>query len=197
RKLVEAALAAFGKVDILVNNAGMMTVKPIVPLPGFNPPGADKLGNFFAPTSDGEWAEVMDTNLKAAFLCMRAVAPHMIERKQGRVINISSVAAMKAGRYRVSYDVSKAGLSRLTASAAVEWARYGVTVNAIGAGYVHTEMIAEAMADERLRQRTLSEIPLRRPATEREVALLAVYMASPAGAYLTGQTVWLDGGMTA
>jgi NAD(P)-dependent dehydrogenase (short-subunit alcohol dehydrogenase family) len=80
---------------------------------------------------------------------------------------------------------------------AVEWARYGITVNAIGPGYVHTELNEAAMRDERLRERILSEVPLRRLGTEREVALLAVYLASPAAAYLTGQTVFLDGGLLA
>ncbi len=195
--MARAALDGLGRVDILVNNAGVAVVKPLVPLPGFNPPTAKDLPNFFAPASVEEWEQAMNTNLRSAFLCMRALGPHMIERREGRVISISSVNAVKAGSYRFTYDVSKAGLSQLTRSIAVEWARYGVTVNAIGAGYVHTELTGVQMRDERIRSKLLAQIPLRRLATEREVALLVAYLASPAAAYMTGQTVFLDGGMLA
>lgn len=196
-ELARRAVAGLGKVDILVNNAGVMAVKPVAPLPGFAPPTAGDLPGFFERVSVAEWDRVLDTNLKGAFLCMRAIGPHMIERRQGRVINISSTASVKSGRFMASYDASKAALSQLTRSLAVEWARYNLTVSAIGAGYVHTELNDAAMQDERLRSRILSEVPLRRLGSEREVALLAVYLASPAAAYLTGQTVYLDGGLLA
>jgi NAD(P)-dependent dehydrogenase (short-subunit alcohol dehydrogenase family) len=195
--MARRAIAGLGKVDVLVNNAGVMVVKPVVPLPGFAPPTAGNIPSFFERVSIEEWNRVLDTNLKGSFLCMRALGPHMIERRQGRVINISSTASVKSGRYMASYDASKAALSQLTRSLAVEWARYNITVSAIGAGYVHTELNDAAMKDERLRSRILSEVPLRRLGSEREVALLAVYLASPAAAYLTGQTVYLDGGLLA
>lgn len=196
-RMAARAVEELGQVDILVNNAGLVVVKPMVPLPGFKPPNAEQLPNFFARTSLDEWRRVLDTNLMGAFLCMRALGPHMIERRKGKIINISSVNAVKAARYRFSYDVSKAGLSQLTRSLAVEWARYGINVNAIGGGYVHTDLNDLAMRDERQRSRLLSGIPLRRLATEREMALLAVYLASPASDYMTGQTVFLDGGALA
>ncbi len=195
--MARRAIAELGHVDILVNNAGVAVVKPMVPLPGFSPPTAQELPNFFEPTSIAEWDRAIDTNLKGAFLCMRALGPHMIERRSGRVINISSINAVKTGSYRFTYDVSKAGLAQLTRSIAVEWARYGITVNAVGAGYVHTELTEIQMRDERIRSKILAQVPLRRLATEREVALLVAYLASPAAAYMTGQTVFLDGGMLA
>ena len=196
-RMARRAIDELGKVDILVNNAGIAVVKPLVPLPGFKPATAEGLPDFFEPYSGAEWDQVLDTNLKGAFLCMRAVGPHMIERRQGRVINISSVNAVKSARYRFTYDVSKAGLSQLTRSIAVEWARYNITINAVAPGYVDTKLTEIMMQDERLRSRTLSEIPLGRLATEREVGLLTVYLASPAAAFMTGQTVFLEGGVLA
>ncbi|MCH8284000.1 MAG: SDR family oxidoreductase [Chloroflexi bacterium] len=196
-RLVSSVIDGLGRVDILVNNAGIAIVKPMVPLPGFKPAGAAELPGFFEPTSVAEWDQVMDTNLKGAFLCMRAVGPHMIERGSGKVVTIASVNAVKAARYRFTYDVSKAGLAQLTRSMAVEWARHGINVNAVGAGWVQTELNELLMSDERQRKRLLSEIPLRRFASEREVALLVVYLASPASDFLTGQTVFLDGGSLA
>ncbi len=194
-RMVNRAIEELGKVDVLVNNAGIAVVKPLVPLPGFSPGTAESLPNFFEPYTEAEWDQVMDTNLKGAFLCTKAVGPHMLERRKGKVINISSANAVKAGKFRFTYDVSKAGLSSLTRSLGVEWARHNVQVNAIGAGYVDTELTAIQMQDERLRSRLLAEIPMRRLATEREVALLAVYLASSASDFMTGQTVFLDGGI--
>ena len=196
-RLAATAIQELGHVDILINNAGIGVFKPMIPLPGFNPATGKDLPNFFSPTSEEEWFRVLNTNLTGAFFCMRALGPHMLERKQGRIINISSANAAKAGRYRFSYDASKAALSMLTRSMAVEWARYNINVTAIGSGYVETELIADNMADPRLKEKLLSEIPMRRLGSEREVGLLAAYLASPASAWLTGQTVYLDGGILA
>ncbi len=195
-RMAQRALAELGMVDLLVNNAGLAVVKPLVPLPGFNPPTADSFPGFFEPYSLAEWSQVMDTNLTGAFLCMRALGPHMIERRTGRVVNISSVNAIRAGRYRFTYDVSKSGLCQLSRSIAVEWARFGVNVNAIAAGFVDTELTRVSMEDERLRARLMANIPLRRLASERDVALTVAYLASPAAAYMTGQTIFLDGGLS-
>jgi NAD(P)-dependent dehydrogenase (short-subunit alcohol dehydrogenase family) len=196
-RLAKTALAGLGHVDILVNNAGAMVPKPLVPIPGFSPSAASELPGFFEPMSNEEWRRVMDVNLTAAMMAMRALGPHFLERKQGRVINITSVNAAKAARFRVSYDASKAALSAFTRSMAVEWARHNITVNAIGPGYVETEMTRSQLQDERMGKRIMSEIPMRRLGTEREIGLLAVFLASPAAAYITGQTVYIDGGYLA
>ena len=136
--MVEGALGELGEIDVLVNNAGIAVVKPLVPLPGLKPTTADNFPGFFEPYSTEEWAQVMDVNLRGAFLCMRGVGPHMLERGSGKVVNISSINAERAGRYRFTYDTSKAALNRMTKSVAVEWARHGVQVNAICATYVDT-----------------------------------------------------------
>lgn len=196
-RMVQTAILELGHVDILVNNAGVAVVKPIVPLPGFKPATSNLLPNFYERYSEEEWEQVINTNLKGAFLCMRSVGPHMIERRKGKIVNITSVNAVKSGKFRFTYDISKAGLSQLTRSSALEWIRYDINVNAIGAAYVDTELTAIQMQDERLRNKLLAEIPMRRLAKEREVALLAVYLSSPASDFMTGQTVFLDGGILA
>jgi len=196
-RLAKTSVDALGHIDILINNAGVGVFKPMIPLPGFNPATGKDLPNFFAPTSEEEWFRVLNTNVTGAFLTMRAIVPHMIIQGHGRVINISSVNAIKAGRYRFSYDASKAALSMLTRSLAVEWARYKVNVTAIGAGYIATDLTESNLTDQRLHDRLMSEIPMRRLGTEREVGLLATFLASPAAAWITGQTIFLDGGISA
>lgn len=196
-RLARTAFAGLGHVDILVNNAGAMVPKPLVPIPGFNPPSAAGIPGFFEPTSNEEWHRVLDVNLTAAMMTMRAFGPHFLQRKEGRVINISSVDAAKSSHFRVSYVASKAALCAFTRAMAVEWARHGITVNAIGPGYVETELTRTQLEDERMRQRILSEIPMRRLGTAREMGLLVAFLASPAAAYITGQTLYIDGGFLA
>ena len=109
--MVKGALSELGEIDVLVNNAGIAVVKPLVPLPGLKPATADNFPGFFEPYTLEEWVQVMDVNLRGAFLCMRAVGPHMLERGSGKVVNISSINADRAGRYRFTYDTSKAALT--------------------------------------------------------------------------------------
>ncbi len=196
-RLAKTALAGLGRVDILVNNAGAMVPKPLVPIPGFNPPTAGDIPGFFEPTSNQEWQRVLDVNLTAAMMTMRAFGPHLLQRKEGRVINISSVDAAKSSRFRVSYVASKAALCAFTRAMAVEWARHGITVNAVGPGYVETELTRTQLENQRMRDRILSEIPMRRLGTAREMGLLVAFLASPAAAYITGQTLYIDGGFLA
>ena len=194
--LVRRALEAFGKIDILVNNAGVAIVKPLVPIPGFAPKAEGLAPEFFQPTSDEEWHYVLDSNLTSAFRCTRAVAPHMLKRKWGRIINISSVEGLRGVQMHSLYSTSKAAMAGLTKSLALEWARSGITVNVIAPGAFHTEMMAPEFENEELRKRLLRSIPMRRGGDVREVGLLAVYLASEAAAYVTGQTIAIDGGLT-
>ncbi|MEE9199048.1 MAG: 3-oxoacyl-ACP reductase family protein [Dehalococcoidia bacterium] len=196
-RMVERTVKELGRVDILVNNAGVALVKPLVPIPGFAPKASNLAPEFFQPTSDEEWHNVLDSNLTSTFLCTRAVAPHMLEQKWGRIINIASVEGLKGVQFHSPYCTSKAAMMGLTRSLALEWARSNITVNAIAPGAFHTDMMAPEFEDERLRQRLLSGIPMRRGGELRELGLLAVYLASEASAYMTGQTISLDGGLTA
>lgn len=121
----------------------------------------------------------------------------MLERRQGKVINISSATGMKSAVYRISYDVSKAALIMLTKALAVEWARYNIQVNCIAPGYIKTEMTQGYFEDEKVLDRLLRSVPFRRMGEPRDVGMLAVYLASEASDYVTGATMVVDGGLLA
>jgi len=192
--MVNKALSQFGKVDILVNNAGTVIRKGVVPLPGLKLQGWQLVTDLNTMMSEDEWHHVMDTNLTGTFLCCRAVGVHMINQKKGKIINISSVSADSVAPYYSAYNVSKTAISMLTRSLAIEWAPFNINVNAIGPGWFPTEMTASRRENAELKEQMISGIPLGRVGELREVALLAVYLASPASNYLTGQTIYLDGG---
>jgi len=182
RPQIDAALdqvaGALGPVDVLVNNAGIILEKKSIEV------------------TDDEWDRVLGTNLTAMFRLARAVAPGMIERGRGKIINIGSMyGKIGVARY-AAYCASKGAVEALTRSLAVEWARHGIQVNCLAPGYVNTDISREAMADDRTRALFLSKVPARRIGEPEEVGPLAVYLASAASDYLTGQTVYLDGGQT-
>jgi NAD(P)-dependent dehydrogenase (short-subunit alcohol dehydrogenase family) len=185
-RTVRHALDLWGHIDALINNVGDAVPKPLVPLP--DSPGG-------AALTDEEWRYSLDINLTEAFLGCRAVGPHFLERRQGRVINIGSFAGARGRANMAAYSAAKAGLARLTEAVALEWAPYGITVNAIAPGQFPDP---EQISRERLQQARDAarvRIPLGRPGDPREVGLLALYMVSDASSYMTGQTVYLDGGM--
>ncbi|MCH7625157.1 MAG: SDR family oxidoreductase [Chloroflexi bacterium] len=185
RKTVDAAMEKWGRIDVLVNNLGDAIRKPLVPLPG---------GSSDAPITDDEWRFVMDVNLTQAFLGCRAVGPHFIERRMGRVINISAFAARKGSPDMLLYSVAKTGLARLTQTLSLEWAPYGVNVNCIAPGMFPDPETGDPQQVAASRERAKSDIPLGRVGELREVGLLALYLASDASAYMTGETLFLDGG---
>lgn len=195
--IVDNAISEWGRIDILVNSAGVGSRKPIVPLPGYRPAWAEAVKDFDSPTSEDEWQSMLDANLTAIFLATRAVGPHMIRQKKGKIINITSMTSAKGFPYQVIYCTTKAAVSMYTRALALEWARYNINVNAIGPGYVATEMTALLFENEAVREKLLRSVPLGRLCTPREVGLLAVYLASEASDYLTGQTIYLDGGVLA
>ena len=195
--MVEQALDRFGKVDILINNAGKLFKAPLAPLPDvtLEPPRVTRRTD--VRHSDEEWQSVIDINLNGVFYCCRAVAPHMMERRYGKIINLSSNNGTMAFPYVAAYNASKAAVNMLTRVLALEWAPYGICVNAIGPGDYHTEMTDASWSDPEGRQRHLDGIPMHREGDLEELGTLAVYLASPASDYMTGQIIYMDGGLTA
>lgn len=175
---VRAVEEALGPIDVLVNNAGITFKRKTLEL------------------TDEEWERMLATNLTSMFRCARAVAPSMIARGGGRIINLGSMWGRVGVPQYAAYCVSKAGVDALTRCLAVEWARYGIRVNSLAPGYIRTDFSTEEMADERIRNLILSKIPMRRLGEPEEVGSLAVYLASPGSEFLTGQTIYLDGGQT-
>jgi gluconate 5-dehydrogenase len=170
--------AALGPVAILVNNAGVTLEKKSVEV------------------TDEEWELVLATNLTSMFRLARTVAPGMMERGLGKIINIGSMyGALGVPRY-AAYCASKAAVEALTRSLGAEWARHGIQVNCLAPGYMNTDIPRAALADEKKRALFLSKVPARRIGEPDEVGPLAVYLASAASDFMTGQTVYLDGGQT-
>lgn len=181
RNLMAATLDAFETVDILINNAGIIH-------------GAD-----FLEISEEDFDRVLQVNLKGVFLCSQIVARHMVERVQeggepGAIINMSSVNAELAIPSQVPYTVSKGGIQQLTKVMALSLAPHGIRVNAIGPGSINTEILAAVNSDPEAKARILSRTPMGRIGEPSEIATIAAFLASPAASYMTGQTLFADGG---
>lgn len=188
-RAVARVLADFGALDVLVNNLGDSIRKPLVPLPG-QPSGSA------TAVTDEELRTVMDLNLTAALYCTRAVGPHMLGRRSGKVINIGSFASTRGGQNLTIYSAGKTALVGFTRALALEWAPYGVQVNTIAPGQFPDPVTIGEEAYRQRQENARKTIPLRREGRLREVGLLALYLASSASDYMTGQTLYLDGGLT-
>ena len=179
--LVDFTMDSFGKIDILVNNAGTAWGVP-----------AEKM-----PLE--QWNQVIQTNLTGTFLCAQAVARIMIERQQGKIINIASVAAFGGGRPEIlqasGYSASKGGVVSLTKDLACGWARHNVQVNAIAPGWFPTHMSGWII--ENRKEHILPSIPMGRVGGKDDLKGAAVFLASRASDYVTGHVLVVDGGMTA
>jgi NAD(P)-dependent dehydrogenase (short-subunit alcohol dehydrogenase family) len=195
--LIDAALGQFGTVDILVNNAAQVLRGPLAPLPAGTPQSVVRAGEGTPPISDEALRRLMDSNLMSIFYSCRAIAPHMMERKYGKIINISSNSAVQAYPRFTAYNASKAAVNMLTRTLAIEWADSNICVNAIGPGDYKTAMSSALWSDPTALQRVLDNIPFHRGGDVRELGILATYLASPASDYMTGQIIYLDGGLTA
>ena len=185
--LGEEALKKLGHIDILVNNIGDAVLKPLVPLPGKDPTNV---------MSDADVQFQMDINFMNAVYVSRALGPHLLERGNGRVINIGSILADIARKNTAVNAGAKAALHQFTKALAVEWAPYGITVNCIAPGYFPDEVTAGKEGVQEYVEMAKKEVPLRRIGELHEVGLLTLYLASPAANYMTGQVIYLDGGMT-
>lgn len=174
-----------GRIDILVNGVGDAIAKPLVPLPDRD----------LEAVSDGDLELTLGLNLTSAILCCRAVGPHMIERRSGVVVNIGSATGLRGGARLSLYTAGKAGMIGLTRALALEWAPYGIRVNSIAPGSFPDRVTTGDKDYEEIAARA-SRVPLGRVGDLREAGLLTLYLASPASAYMTGQTVYLDGGAT-
>ncbi|MBM3254319.1 MAG: SDR family oxidoreductase [Candidatus Omnitrophica bacterium] len=195
--VISTAISEWEKIDILVNSAGVGIRKPIVSPAEYKPAWAEEKGVLFSPASEEDWGTTLNTNVTSIFLATRAVGPHMIRQRKGKIINISSFMASKSFAYQALYSTSKAAVNMYTRALALEWARYNINVNAIAPGYVHTQMTSIYFDDDAVREKIVKSIPLGRLCQPREVALLAVYLASEASDYITGQTIYIDGGLLA
>lgn len=196
RRMVDEANGAFGQVDILVNNAGVDVVGSVVDYPGIH------LSSPRPEATLEAWEAVFRTNLTSAFLATKLVGPQMLKRKSGRVINIGSVEGSTGKVVGDSaYAASKAALAHFTRLTALEWAPFGVTVNCLAPGLFWTDVWQDAYPTEDGKERAQAvhrnNIPLGHWGDLRDVALLAVYLASDAAKYVTGQTIYVDGGFTA
>ncbi|MBA4207043.1 SDR family oxidoreductase [Pannonibacter phragmitetus] len=178
---VTAAFEAFDRdgiaIDILVNNAGIQLRKPIVEL------------------STAEWQKVMDTNLTSAFVVGREAAKRMITRKSGKIINIGSLTSELARATVAPYTVAKGGIKMLTRAMTAEWAEHGIQVNAIGPGYMLTDMNEALINNPQFDGWVKGRTPARRWGKPEELAGTAVYLASAASNYVSGQIIYVDGGM--
>lgn len=173
--LASTAIKEFGKIDILVNAADLRFARP------------------FQEMTEDEWKAVMDANLNSVFHCCQAVGKYMLPQKKGRVISIISGLAERGLANSAAYSVSMGGVLQLTRALALEWAQEGVTVNAIGTGWFAEKDRIGALDEDRL----LRYLPLKRYGHPREIGSLVVYLASDATDFVTGQFMYVDGGLMA
>ena len=176
KALMDEALKAFGRIDILVNNAGITR------------------DGLLMMMKETDFDDVINTNLKGAFLCMKAVARTMMKQRYGRIVNLSSVVGLRGNAGQVNYAASKAGIIGMTKSLAKELASRGVTVNAVAPGFMETDMTA-AMP-EAAKTATLAAIPMGRMGAAEDVAKAVAFLASEEAGYITGQVIAVDGGMS-
>jgi len=178
--MVKIAIERFGSLEILVNNAGIASLSPSVDM------------------SLEEWKKVIDVNLTGVFLCARAVAREMIKKKYGKIVNIASIYGAVGDIYPTApYYASKGAVINLTRALAVEWAPHKINVNAIAPGFFPSEMTESVFQDEQALKYILSRTPLGRTGEPLDLKAALIYLASPASNYVTGQTIFVDGGWTA
>ncbi|HLZ19857.1 MAG TPA: 3-oxoacyl-ACP reductase family protein, partial [Smithellaceae bacterium] len=176
--LVTHVMNHYGRVDILINNAGIAPMKKTL------------------DTDIEDWNDVLNSNLKSAFLTSKAVVRGMLKQRRGKIINIGSVLGNMASALAMPYCVSKAGIAHMTRALALEWASAGINVNCIAPGYFETEMTREAREDESHMKFLKFKIPFKRFGKPEEIVGAALFLASEASDYVTGAVLYVDGGYT-
>lgn len=180
RAVVDRTVKQFGKIDFLFNNAGTIRRAPSEDF------------------SEQDWDDVILTNLKGPFFLAQAVAKVMIaQKRKGKIINTSSLIAVQGGKRVPAYAASKGGLAQVTKTMANDWAKYNILVNAIGPGWVKTELTEALQRDKERYSEILGRIPLGRWADPEDLVGAAIFLASDASDYITGQTIFVDGGWLA
>lgn len=177
--LVERTAATLGRLDIVVNNSGIAAVMPLAEMP------------------PEEFRRSLEVNLVGVFNGCRAAASRLIAQKSGKIVNLASMLGAAGLAGYTAYSASKGGVIAFTRALAVEWARHNIQVNAMAPGWFVTDMNSQAFDDPRIRERLLRDVPARRTGKLEEIGPLVVYLASSASDYMTGQTVFLDGGHSA
>ncbi len=177
--LMKAAFERFGCIDILVTAAGIQIRKPAIKF-----------------TRD-EWERVLNVNLSGTFFCCQAAAKYMIKQKSGKIIMISSLTAEIGIPNMAAYAASRGAIRQLAKALAVEWARFGISVNCIGPGRFRTKMTEDIFSDDVTRESFLKLIPMKRAGIPSDLAGVVVFLASDASNYITGQSIYVDGGWLA
>jgi NAD(P)-dependent dehydrogenase (short-subunit alcohol dehydrogenase family) len=175
-QMVDQVMEQYGRVDILINNAGIAPMKKTM------------------ETDIEDWNDVLNTNLKSAFLTSKIIAKGMIKQRKGKIINIGSVLGNMASNVAMPYCVSKAGIAQMTRVLALEWAPFGINVNCIAPGFFETEMTAEQREDESHMKFLKYKIPFKRLGKPDEIVGTALFVASRASDYMTGAVLYIDGG---
>lgn len=188
QKAVDAAIAYLGRIDVLINALGDSLKAPLVGLPGEDNAGEQ--------VSEADLNFIMNINITEALVCTRAVGPHMLERGSGKIINVSSWTGHQGGGNMVLYTTAKAGLDGFTRAQALEWAPHGIHVNCIAPGLYPDPDIATPERLSASKERAKNLVPLGRTGGLKECGYLALYLASAASDYMTGQVITLDGGMS-
>jgi 2-deoxy-D-gluconate 3-dehydrogenase len=174
--MVQDAVAKLGKIDILCNHAGFNNRKPAVEY------------------TEADWEALIGVDLKAVFFVATKVGAHMIERRQGKIINTASVSAARGHKCLSIYASAKGGIRQMTKVLAHEWAEYGINVNAIGPGYVVTKQTENYVKDPQVFQSLVSHIPMGRLGLPNDMASVVLFLASEGASYITGQTIFVEGG---